>query len=102
MVQGHFSSYKRQLLINQFNKVVFKEQARRLHRAIKRHHPPEVADDAFEDFDILLQCIRIVGGHNAPPTELGDIDYCLSNFEAATGPVTLFEAFDATDHDVWA
>src|SRR5690349_1637391 len=35
------------------------------------------------------------------PAQLGNVDHCVSNSEAATGPGALFEAFHPADHDVW-
>jgi len=82
--------------------LAYANQSSRVYIAVERHGPSEFVDNALEDIQILLQCIRIVRRHDAAATELGDVDHHVSNSEAVAGPGALFQAFDSADHNVRA
>src|SRR5260370_4048175 len=75
-------------------------QSSRVYTAVERHGPSEFVNNALEDIQILLQCIRIVGRHDAAATELGDVDHHVPNSEAVAWPGSLLQAFHSAPHNV--
>src|SRR5437870_10644640 len=47
------------------DRIAHSNQPSRFDGAVQRHRPPEFADNASQDIEILLQRIRIVGRHDA-------------------------------------
>ena len=92
--------------------LAYANQSSRVYTAVERHGPSEFVDNALEDIQILLQCIRIVRRHDAAATELGDVDRHVSNSEGwpgqvrssrpSTPPITMFGRKRRPSKPMWA
>ena len=89
------------LIFKQDDRVARADDASLEHGAVERHCTVEFADDALQDIAILLQSVRIKGGHNTTAAQFLGMDGYSADLEASAWPLTLLQTLDTADDDVW-
>src|SRR2546428_8261705 len=86
--------------VDQLHRIADRDRPLAYHVEVEREPSVEFPDDALQHLPVLLERVRVIGGHDAAGAQAVDADDRRTRAQGAPLPAPLGEARDVADYDV--